>query len=399
MRFGLFFLALKTLRRKPARTAAMVAGIACVSGTLFVLSLLSVSVNRSIEAAGGRLGADAMVVPAGVRMDGGGLLLSSIPAALSMEASLKERIVAMADVEAAASQLFIVSARLACCTVADTVLIGFEPGEDFTITPWLREKLRGPLAEDEIIVGTDILAEPGGRMKFYGKVFRISGKLEPTGLEFPDSAVFIPMEGARAMIEGSPEAAERPLSMGRGEISAVFLRFREGVDHERAAIAIEYALPEVQVILSSKALQSARSRLELPLKTMAAAGLVQWALSLVFIGVLYGLSVSEREREIGIMRALGARRGTILRLLMHEVLVLSSSGGLAGVLAGAGVLYFFQGFVSSVSQGAFLAPPLPSMILLAAASFACALLSGAAATWYPVFKGMRRAPFESIMKD
>jgi putative ABC transport system permease protein len=398
MRFGLFSLALKTLRRKTARTAAMVAGIASVSGAFFVLSLLSVSVNRSIEAAGARLGADAMVVPVGMRVDGGGLLLSGIPAALSMEAGLKERILAVTDVEAAASQLFIVSARLACCTVADTVLIGFEPGEDFTITPWLREKLRGPLAEDEIIVGTDILAEPGGRMRFYGKAFRISGKLEPTGLAFLDSAVFIPMEGARAMIEGSIEAAERPLSIGSGEISAVFLRFREGADHERAAIAIEYALPEVQVILSSRALQSVRSKLQLPLKAMAAAGLVPWALSLVFIGVLYGLSVSERGREIGIMRALGARRGAIARLLMHEVLVLSSSGGIAGVLAGAGFLHFFEGFVSSVSRGVFTAPPLPTTLLLAGASFLCALLSGAVATWYPVFKGTRRGPFESIMR-
>ncbi|MFX8817310.1 FtsX-like permease family protein, partial [Acinetobacter baumannii] len=49
------------------------------------------------------------------------------------------------------------------------------------------------------------------------------------------------------------------------------------------------------------------------------------------------MSVYERTREFGVMRALGAKRGFIFRLVVLEALLLSSLGGLLGLLLGSAV--------------------------------------------------------------
>src|SRR5439155_15951247 len=71
------------------------------------------------------------------------------------------------------------------------------------------------------------------------------------------------------------------------------------------------------------------------------AGLVLGALGLIALGIAalgvmntMVMSVLERTREIGVMRALGARRSTIRRLFTFEAASLGFFGGLFGVIIG-----------------------------------------------------------------
>ncbi len=62
------------------------------------------------------------------------------------------------------------------------------------------------------------------------------------------------------------------------------------------------------------------------------------------------VSVTERTREIGLRKALGARKGAILQQFLIEAVVLTLTGGLVGLLVAIGVLYLVVALVPFIDQ-------------------------------------------------
>jgi putative ABC transport system permease protein len=125
------------------------------------------------------------------------------------------------------------------------------------------------------------------------------------------------------------------------------------------------------------------------LATIAAISLLVGGIGVMNIMLV---TVAERTREIGIRKAIGARRKTILKHFLVESTVLSGIGGLAGVAVGVGLVllgeYFGDGF------GNF-APPklsLGSVILAFTVSLAIGLFFGA----YPANRAARLRPIEAL---
>jgi putative ABC transport system permease protein len=73
----------------------------------------------------------------------------------------------------------------------------------------------------------------------------------------------------------------------------------------------------------------------------------------VFVG-MYSATL-ERKREIATMRALGARRTTVLGIVLVESSVLATIGGIAGILAGHAAAYF-AGVVLTAKAGLITQP-------------------------------------------
>jgi putative ABC transport system permease protein len=115
--------------------------------------------------------------------------------------------------------------------------------------------------------------------------------------------------------------------------------------------------------------------------------------AMVAIGIVVGgivimnimlMSVSERTREIGIRKALGARARDIERQFLAEAIVLSSLGGVLGVLSG----WIFALLVATMS-------PLPARIT--GWSVATALLLGAGVgVLFGVYPARRAAMLDPI---
>ncbi len=79
----------------------------------------------------------------------------------------------------------------------------------------------------------------------------------------------------------------------------------------------------------------------LAILTAALAGIAAVSLTVAGVGIMNVMlvSVSERTREIGLLKALGASRGEVLRAFLVEAALLSTAGGAVGLLAGwAGIL-------------------------------------------------------------
>lgn len=99
------------------------------------------------------------------------------------------------------------------------------------------------------------------------------------------------------------------------------------------------------------------------------------------------VSVSERTREIGIRKAVGATNGQIIGQFMIETLTMSLIGGLVGLLIAYGVAFLVGSFL-------FFAPAVSWQII--AGSLAIALVVGLIFGIYPAIKASRKDPIEAL---
>jgi putative ABC transport system permease protein len=126
-----------------------------------------------------------------------------------------------------------------------------------------------------------------------------------------------------------------------------------------------------------------------------------WAVSLITlivggIGVLNTMfmSVFERTREIGILRAIGWRPSRVMRMILLESVALSIGAGIIGTLIGLGVITL-AGFVPMLSGAAHAA--INGQIVLK--GFAIAIVVGVFGAAYPAYRGSRLLPTEALRHE
>lgn len=171
-----------------------------------------------------------------------------------------------------------------------------------------------------------------------GQAFEVIGVLEAKGgqmaWENPDEQILIPLSTARYRLMGSDRlrqiAAEvKPgvgLQQGMVDIERILRRehkIRPGGDND-------FQIRNQQEILATQ--QQATEVFKYLLGSIAAVSLIVGGIGIMNIMLV---SVTERTREIGIRRALGATKSTIMGQFLVEAVVLCLMGGLFGVFLGS----------------------------------------------------------------
>ena len=100
------------------------------------------------------------------------------------------------------------------------------------------------------------------------------------------------------------------------------------------------------------------------------------------------MSVTQRTREIGVRKAIGARRRDVIWQFLTEAIVLTGAGGVIGVLLGLGISLLIHLFVPSLPS----AVPLWSILLAVTVSMSVGLFFG----MYPEVKASRIDPVEAL---
>ncbi len=100
------------------------------------------------------------------------------------------------------------------------------------------------------------------------------------------------------------------------------------------------------------------------------------------------MSVTQRTREIGVRKAIGARRSDVIWQFLTEAIVLTGSGGVIGVLLGAGISLLINLAVPSLPSYV----PLWAIVLAVAVSMGVGLFFG----MYPAIKAARLDPVEAL---
>jgi putative ABC transport system permease protein len=128
-------------------------------------------------------------------------------------------------------------------------------------------------------------------------------------------------------------------------------------------------------------------QLALFLGGIAAISLVVGSIGIANIMIV---SVTERTREIGIMKAVGARRRDIMQLFLVESLILGVIGAVVGVLAGLGF-----GFLGVTLAGWPMAYPVDWIVIAVAVGLFVGVLSGL----YPAWRAARVDPIEALRHE
>jgi putative ABC transport system permease protein len=213
---------------------------------------------------------------------------------------------------------------------------------------------------------------------------RVIGVLEPRGQQLGidmDDVVIVPVATAMKMLNRS--GLFRLVMQVRSY--ADLGRTKEGV----LRILTERHGEEDVTVITQDAVVTAFDSI-LGALTMALGGIAAVSLAVAGVGIMNVMlvSVSERTREIGLLKALGAGRGQILAAFLAEAVLISSTGGLLGLALGwAAVL----GLVA-----VYPALPASPPTWAVAAAFALAVAVGAVFGVLPARRATRLDPVTAL---
>jgi putative ABC transport system permease protein len=131
----------------------------------------------------------------------------------------------------------------------------------------------------------------------------------------------------------------------------------------------------------------------LDILTMAVGALGSISLLVGGVGIvtIMTIAVSERTSEVGLMLALGARRGTILALFLGEAVVLAALGGVAGLVLGFGLAQLIHLMIPAL--------PVHTPVLYAVLAIVLASMIGLAAGVLPARRASKLDPVESLRAE
>jgi putative ABC transport system permease protein len=352
-------LALKNIAGSAFRSWVVVLCAFLVASFALGTTLIVRGAEDSLYLVTRRLGADIVVVPEGTETKIESALLMGTTTRVWMPADRLGQISAVPGVQAVSPQLYLSTLiDAACCSVSDMFMVAYDPETDFTIEPWLKDKVGEGLKLGEAVGGQYIFVPEGEQnIRLYGYFITLKANLEPTGTGL-DQSMFLTFDTAHDIARISQTMAEKPLEVPEGQISAVMVRLEPGADPEGTALEIMHRVPGVTPITSPNLFRSYRQQMAgLRFGVVTTMGLTL-TLSVLLIGLVFSMAANERRRELGVLRAMGATAFFVFRSVVVEAGLLALGGGLAGIALTVLVTHLFRQLIV-VSLGVAFALPAP----------------------------------------
>jgi putative ABC transport system permease protein len=392
-------LAVQNLRRKAFRTYALALAVAIAGGAVFSTATIMWGVERSLALGFAKFGADLLVVPKGALVGMKTALLTGEPSTFYMDAALADRIASVRGVARVAPQLFLTTAEGSHCVIGNAFLVGFDPARDFTVTPWLRQKLAREFSRRDAIVGANNPFQIGDSVYFYGEYFNVYGKLDRTGIGLNDNAIFLHIDAAYGLAESAKRLKDvAPLGYGRGQVSALLVQLEPAANQNIVRFAISRN-PEVKVVSAGNIVSSVRQNLAALFSSTLVLTAVLVLANALMISAIFSTIVNERRKELGLLRAIGAETRAIFRLVVSESALLTVFGGLWGVVLGAVFMRVYRRTIGFHLESLNIPFLWPGAVDIAGLALGCLFLSalvGVLGAAYPAFVASRLEPYDAI---
>jgi putative ABC transport system permease protein len=394
LRWLLGSLALQNLGRRKARSLLLIAAVAIGSGVVFTGATLMRSIDTSMALGFSRMGADMMVVPDGALTNITAALLTVEPTELVLDADAftKAQISSVARV---APQKIV---RVEHSGIGDhhelVDLVGFDPARDFTIQPWLAEKLNRPIQIDDVILGASREAPLGSQLLIFGKPHTVYGRLGRTGVGIHERGVFMSFAALEAM-SGQVKAAV----LAPGKVTGFLVELAPGSTALQTRFAILSTLKGVKVVTGDSSLSGIRQGLAALLDGILALMVLMFFSTALMVSVLFSAIVTERRVELGLLKAIGARRSQVIGMMVIEAVVATGVGGLLGVVLGVLVMRLYERSLVFYLENVgvpFVWLDTPHTIAFAAGAIVLACAIGALGSLYPAWRASRRDPYDLV---
>ena len=181
----------------------------------------------------------------------------------------------------------------------------------------------------------------GSEIRIQQTRFQVVGVLASDGQN--DNQVVVPFETSRAYLVGKQ----------RGNVSQMIIKCTSADDVDAATDEVTAILDQRHLVKSPDdrdyLVRSYTSLLDQ--RTQFISFLTTFTAAIAAISLIVGgigvanimlVSVTERTREIGIRKAIGARRSAIMKQFLTEAVMLTGLGGLTGIVAGLGACLIAQ---------------------------------------------------------
>ena len=245
---------------------------------------------------------------------------------------------------------FVVEAPLYPNQPPEVILTGIEPGKEEAFTGSISQDVR-PVAGVEffsevnegnpVIVGEHAAEVFGSKLgknlmvgdqfEILGESFTVIGILDHAADMVVNNAVIIPLEIAQ-------DTLDKP-----GFISSVILTAADINADEGIHTVIQSQFPLLKVVTDDTIRQNAKAGIKVFEDLVNAIAAVVIVCASLLIMTVTLITVKERTKEIGVLRAIGASNGLIIRSILWEIFLLSGIGSLlGGIVSGFVMAYALQ---------------------------------------------------------
>lgn len=406
-------LASKNLLRRPVRTLLTVAGVALAVAVAVSLGGFNLGYRRALDQSIERLGFQMMIMAKGCPYEAATMMLKGGTGLLYLPARVFEQVKSDPAIQAI-TPIFVGIASKEGSGIRDddttrafSIIAGVDTASFLSMKPWLRFK-QGPgydggrwfrpEAANEVVLGFEAAeyeqrkvgdlfyatVTPHGATEPVSHEFKVVGVLERTGTQ-DDGTIFLPLARSQAIFNRPSDLTIIGLKLVK--FGAVELREFEGR---------WLKIPEVQVVSLEQVKGTLVSLVGTAQIMIGAVAVIAVVVAVIGVVNTILMSVYERTGEIGIMKAIGAYRGDVFRLIWLETLAICAAGALLGcllALGGAGVVEAaIRALINLGLQGSLVLIT-PGLI---GAALAAAVILGFFAGLYPAWRAASMRPIDAI---
>ncbi len=388
----LLSVAFKNLKRKKIRSFLTIGGVAIAVGVLVSLVGFDMGYQRALTGDIDKMGYQVLVTAKGCPYEAATLMLKGGGGLRYMEQPVYDKIVKDPRIDKITPQLVSTQFDKDRQNGQGGIVLymGIEKSY-LELKPWAKFKSGGWFSgdeADEAIMGYEV-AEfeqrvPGDELFVpnLNNVLKVAGVFERTGTQ-DDGVIFLPIKTAQRIFNLS------------GRLTGIGIKLKD-ISTLGSFEEDLYNEPGIQVI-SMAEVKGTIFNLISSAKVMTNSVAII-AVIIAVIGVINTIlmSVFERTKEIGVMKAIGASRLDIFRIIWMETTLICVIGGVAGdiiAIVGANVVERIIRQILPYAPGGKLVFITPALL---AVSFIGAVIMGLIAGIYPAFRASSMRPVEAI---